>query len=63
MRKTYVIYLFIIIFDKLAYRYNFQIVTNNNKTMDKYSILLPTYNEKENLPIMIWLITKYMDER
>ncbi|XP_064476384.1 dolichol-phosphate mannosyltransferase subunit 1-like [Ornithodoros turicata] len=27
---------------------------------DKYSILLPTYNEKENLPIMIWLIDKYM---
>jgi len=29
---------------------------------DKYSILLPTYNEKENLPIIVWLITKYMDE-
>ncbi|KAL0277315.1 UNVERIFIED_CONTAM: hypothetical protein PYX00_004651 [Menopon gallinae] len=28
----------------------------------KYSILLPTYNEVENLPIIIWLITKYMDE-
>lgn len=30
---------------------------------DKYSILLPTYNERENLPIIIWLIVKYMDER
>lgn len=30
---------------------------------DKYSILLPTYNEIENLPIIIWLIIKYMDER
>lgn len=30
---------------------------------DKYSILLPTYNEVENLPIIIWLIVKYMDER
>jgi len=30
---------------------------------DKYSILLPTYNEKENLPIVIWLIVKYMNER
>lgn len=30
---------------------------------DKYSILLPTYNEVENLPIIIWLIIKYMDER
>ncbi|VDN01644.1 unnamed protein product [Thelazia callipaeda] len=25
-----------------------------------YSILLPTYNEKENLPICVWLIEKYM---
>lgn len=30
---------------------------------NKYSILLPTYNELENLPIIVWLITKYMDER
>ncbi len=28
-----------------------------------YSILLPTYNERENLPIIVWLIIKYMDER
>ncbi|XP_003744743.1 probable dolichol-phosphate mannosyltransferase [Galendromus occidentalis] len=26
----------------------------------KYSILLPTYNEKENLPVVVWLIDKYM---
>nr|AAC98796.1 dolichol monophosphate mannose synthase [Caenorhabditis briggsae] len=26
----------------------------------KYSIILPTYNEKENLPICIWLIEKYL---
>ena len=25
-----------------------------------YSILLPTYNEKENLPIIIWLIDQTM---
>lgn len=30
---------------------------------DKYSILLPTYNERENLPIIIWLIIKYLDNR
>lgn len=24
----------------------------------KYSILLPTYNEKENLPIIVYLIDK-----
>jgi len=29
----------------------------------KYSILLPTYNEKDNLPIIIWLIVKYMKAR
>ncbi|XP_039750349.1 dolichol-phosphate mannosyltransferase subunit 1 [Pararge aegeria] len=28
---------------------------------DKYSILLPTYNERENLPIIIWLLIKYLD--
>jgi len=28
--------------------------------MAKYSILLPTYNEKENLPITIWLIDQTM---
>ncbi|XP_050420447.1 dolichol-phosphate mannosyltransferase subunit 1 isoform X2 [Adelges cooleyi] len=27
----------------------------------KYSILLPTYNEKENLPIIIYLIHKYLE--
>lgn len=26
----------------------------------KYTILLPTYNEKENLPICVWLIEKYL---
>ncbi|CAD5110867.1 DgyrCDS232 [Dimorphilus gyrociliatus] len=31
-------------------------------TGNKYSILLPTYNEKENLPLIIWLIVKYMSE-
>jgi len=25
---------------------------------DKYSVLLPTYNEKENLPIIVWLLVK-----
>merc|ERR1712154_31334 len=28
---------------------------------NKYSILLPTYNERENLPIIIWLLVKYLD--
>ncbi|CAI4226846.1 unnamed protein product [Auanema sp. JU1783] len=28
----------------------------------KYSIILPTYNEKENLPICIYLINKYLTD-
>nr|CDS16023.1 dolichol phosphate mannosyltransferase [Echinococcus granulosus] len=28
--------------------------------MSRYSILLPTYNEKENLPLTVYLIDKYM---
>ncbi|GMR49163.1 hypothetical protein PMAYCL1PPCAC_19358 [Pristionchus mayeri] len=30
--------------------------------MTKYSILLPTYNERENLPICVWLLEKYLSE-
>lgn len=39
-----------------------EIENSDVKTMNKYSILLPTYNERENLPIIIWLIVKHMDE-
>lgn len=42
----------------------FSIIYRKNITMkNKYSILLPTYNERENLPIIIWMIVKYMNER
>ncbi|CAI9724663.1 Hypothetical predicted protein [Octopus vulgaris] len=27
-----------------------------------YSVLLPTYNERENLPFIIWLLVKYFEE-
>lgn len=30
---------------------------------DKYSILLPTYNERENLPLIVWLIVNAFSER
>lgn len=30
---------------------------------NKYSILLPTYNEHDNLAIIVWLIVKYMEKR
>ena len=33
------------------------------KKPDKYSILLPTYNEKENLPLIVWLIVRSFEER
>ncbi|XP_063858866.1 dolichol-phosphate mannosyltransferase subunit 1-like [Scylla paramamosain] len=29
---------------------------------NKYTVLLPTYNEKDNLPIIVWLLCKYFDE-
>ncbi|XP_049849927.1 uncharacterized protein LOC126320472 [Schistocerca gregaria] len=28
----------------------------------KYSILLPTYNERKNLPILVWLMMEYLKE-
>lgn len=30
---------------------------------DKYSILLPTYNERRNLPIITWLLNRTFTER
>jgi dolichol-phosphate mannosyltransferase len=33
--------------------------TNNNK----YSVLLPTYNERRNLPIITWLLAKTFEEK
>ncbi|GMT26083.1 hypothetical protein PFISCL1PPCAC_17380 [Pristionchus fissidentatus] len=30
--------------------------------MTKYTIILPTYNERENLPICVWLLEKYLKE-
>ncbi|XP_029013228.1 dolichol-phosphate mannosyltransferase subunit 1 [Betta splendens] len=34
----------------------------NRHNEDKYSVLLPTYNERENLPLIVWLLVKYFDE-
>ncbi|VDK73792.1 unnamed protein product [Litomosoides sigmodontis] len=31
-------------------------------TKPKYTVLLPTYNERENLPVCVWLIEKYMNK-
>nr|CAH0112274.1 unnamed protein product [Daphnia galeata] len=35
---------------------------NKMGTNDKYSVLLPTYNEKDNLPIIVWLLIKSFTE-
>ena len=33
----------------------------NNGTL--YSILIPTYNERENIAILIYMINKYLSEK
>ena len=30
---------------------------------DKYSVLLPTFNERKNLPIIVWLLQKTFTEK
>lgn len=30
---------------------------------DKYSVLLPTFNERKNLPIIVWLLQKTFAEK
>lgn len=30
---------------------------------DKYSVLLPTYNERKNLPVITWLLAKMFEEK
>ncbi len=30
---------------------------------DKYSVILPTYNERSNLPIITWLLNKTFTEK
>jgi hypothetical protein len=29
----------------------------------KYSVILPTYNERKNLPVIVWLLAKTFDEQ
>lgn len=33
------------------------------KQNPKYSVLLPTYNERENLPLIIWLLMTTATEK
>ncbi|XP_019865984.1 dolichol-phosphate mannosyltransferase subunit 1 [Aethina tumida] len=52
---------------EVSYQQDLTLTIRNNKMVsksknveNKYSILLPTYNEVENLPIITWLIVKHM---
>jgi hypothetical protein len=35
----------------------------DNARKNKYSILLPTYNERRNLPIITWLLNRTFTEK
>lgn len=37
-------------------------VQDNNMTQNKYTVILPTYQERENLPIITWLLAKTFKE-
>ena len=37
--------------------------TYKGQRKDKYSVLLPTYEERDNLPLIVWLLVKHFDER
>lgn len=30
---------------------------------DKYSVILPTYNERKNLPVIVWLLAKTFERK
>lgn len=36
--------------------------TTMSTTKNRYSVLLPTYNERRNLPIIVWLLNKTFTE-
>lgn len=36
---------------------------DTSTTMVLYTVLLPTYCERENLPLIIWLLAKTFDEK
>lgn len=35
----------------------------NSQDTHKYSVILPTYNERKNLPIIVWLLAKTFNEQ
>ncbi len=36
---------------------------SSSKSNPKYSVLMPTYNEKENLPLITWLLRSIAEEK
>lgn len=30
---------------------------------DKYSVILPTYNERKNLPVIVWLLARTFESQ
>ena len=37
-------------------------ITPSQPVADKYSVILPTYNERRNLPIIVWLLARTFEE-
>ena len=37
--------------------------THDSSNTHKYSVILPTYNERKNLPIITWLIARTFEEK
>jgi dolichol-phosphate mannosyltransferase len=37
--------------------------TKGDSMTNKYSVILPTYNERANLPLIIWLLVKTFTEK
>lgn len=37
--------------------------TKKGSTKDTYSVILPTFNERQNLPIITWLLQKMFTEK
>jgi dolichol-phosphate mannosyltransferase len=37
--------------------------TKKSSTKDTYSVILPTFNERQNLPIITWLLQRMFTEK
>lgn len=37
--------------------------TKKSSTKDTYSVILPTFNERQNLPIITWLLQRTFTEK